>query len=173
MSADKETINALADNAVSTGETTDTQAVTDKYVGQVKWFNNKAGYGFITTTGSDGEKDIFAHYSTIQASNAQYKYLVLGEYVEFQMTKSVNESHEYQATSITGINGGRLMCETRQLNRAASTEDRPNRTKPRTPRGPPPPMRRKNDGEQAETSEDGFQEVNRGKNKRGPRPSKK
>ena len=167
MSSNNETINA-----VSTGETTDTQAVTDKYIGQVKWFNNKAGYGFITTTDSDGEKDIFAHYSTIQASNAQYKYLVLGEYVEFQMTKSVNESHEYQATSITGINGGRLMCETRQLNRAASTEERPN-PRPRTPRGPPPPMRRKNDGEQAETSEDGFQEVNRGKGKRGPRPTKK
>jgi cold shock CspA family protein len=167
MSSNNETINA-----VSTGETTDTQAVTDKYIGQVKWFNNKAGYGFITTTDSDGEKDIFAHYSTIQASNAQYKYLVLGEYVEFQMTKSVNESHEYQATSITGINGGRLMCETRQLNRATSTEERPN-PRPRTPRGPPPPMRRKNDGEQAETSEDGFQEVNRGKGKRGPRPTKK
>jgi len=167
MSSNNETINA-----VSTGETTDTQAVTDKYIGQVKWFNNKAGYGFITTTDSDGEKDIFAHYSTIQASNAQYKYLVLGEYVEFQMTKSVNESHEYQATSITGINGGRLMCETRQLNRAASTEERPN-PRPRTPRGPPPPMKRKNDGEQAETSEDGFQEVNRGKGKRGPRPTKK
>ena len=30
--------------------------------GRVKWFNNKSGYGFISTLGEDS-KDIFAHYS--------------------------------------------------------------------------------------------------------------
>jgi cold shock CspA family protein len=84
-------------------------------IGQVKWFNNKAGYGFITV--SDGEyvgKDIFAHYSTIRVGDTQYRYLVQGEYVEFQLSISTNTAHEFQATHISGIKGGLLMCETRQ-----------------------------------------------------------
>jgi cold shock CspA family protein len=103
----------------STQETSsDTQTV--RLVGQVKWFNNKAGYGFITV--SDGEqagKDIFIHYSTIRVTNSQYKYLVQGEYVEFTLTKSSGEEHEFQAGDVSGIKGGALMCETRRVNRAA------------------------------------------------------
>jgi CspA family cold shock protein len=86
--------------------------------GQVKWFNNKAGYGFITV--NDGEhsgKDIFIHYSTIRTINSQYKYLVQGEYVEFNLVKSTTENHEYQAVDISGIKDGPLMCETRRMNR--------------------------------------------------------
>jgi len=95
-----------------------TQTESARLIGQVKWFNNKAGYGFITV--SDGEnagKDIFAHFSTINVGDYQYKYLVQGEYVEFDLTNSTNESHEFQATKISGIKGGKLMCETRQNNR--------------------------------------------------------
>jgi len=95
-----------------------TQTVSVPLIGQVKWFNNKAGYGFITV--SDGEysgKDIFAHYSTIQVGDSQYKYLVQGEYVEFELTTSTNQAHEFQATKISGIKSGMLMCETRQSNR--------------------------------------------------------
>ena len=89
-----------------------------RLVGQVKWFNNKAGYGFITV--NDGEysgKDIFIHYSTIRVTNSQYKYLVQGEYVEFEVEKSSSTTHEFQATAITGIKGGKLMCEMRALGR--------------------------------------------------------
>ena len=222
MQPDNETLkNVLVDNAVSIDEITDTPAITEKFIGQVKWFNNKAGYGFITTTGIHGENDVFAHYTTIQASNTQYKYLVLGEYVEFQMIKSVNQSHEFQATTITGINGGRLMCETRQMNRLTNTEPEdthlrgpplPTKRKnydeyrhtPRgtpdlkkrkkenddeeyrhTARGPPPVIKRMRDSEeyrhtpktprgpsfssyseQSDTTNENFQEVNRGKNKK-------
>lgn len=106
----------------STQETSsDTQTV--RLVGQVKWFNNKAGYGFITV--SDGEqsgKDIFIHYSTIRVTNSQYKYLVQGEYVEFTLTKSSGEAHEFQAGDVSGIKGGALMCETRRVNRSAPTD---------------------------------------------------
>lgn len=89
-----------------------------RQIGQVKWFNNKAGYGFITVSdGLNKGKDIFAHYSTISVGDTQYKYLVQGEYVEFDLIPSTNESHEFQSVNITGIKGGHLMCETRQSNR--------------------------------------------------------
>lgn len=106
----------------STQETTDVQS--DRLVGQVKWFNNKAGYGFITV--SDGElssKDIFIHYSSIRVTNSQYKYLVQGEYVEFTLTKPTGEVHEYQASDVSGIKGGALMCETRRQTRPVEEGD--------------------------------------------------
>lgn len=91
-------------------------ASSQRYTGQVKWFNNKAGYGFITVTqpGDFLNKDIFTHFSSIDVTNSQYKYLVQGEYVEFSIIKSSTDKHEFQSTKISGINGGRLMCETRK-----------------------------------------------------------
>jgi cold shock CspA family protein len=99
---------------------------SERLLGQVKWFNNKAGYGFITV--NDGEhsgKDIFIHYSTIRTTNSQYKYLVQGEYVEFNLVKSTTENHEYQAVDISGIKGGPLMCETRRMNRGPEATEPP------------------------------------------------
>jgi cold shock CspA family protein len=89
----------------------------DRLTGMVKWFNNKAGFGFITVCG-DGEfggKDIFTHYSSIRVNNTQYKYLVQGEYVDFNLIKSENDKHEYQAVDISGVKGGAIMCETRKM----------------------------------------------------------
>lgn len=92
----------------------------NRQMGQVKWFNNKAGYGFITMTGEDGvQSDIFTHYSTVRVQDTQYKFLVQGEYVEFDLVDSTSENHKFQATNVTGMNGGKLMCETRQMNRSA------------------------------------------------------
>jgi CspA family cold shock protein len=85
-----------------------------RLTGRVKWFNNKAGYGFVTIT--DGDKsgmDIFVHHSSINVSNQQYKYLVQGEYIEFKLINVENSTHECQAADIGGIKGGKLMCETR------------------------------------------------------------
>lgn len=111
---------------------------TVRITGQVKWFNNKAGYGFITVnSGEQSGKDIFVHYSAIRVTNSQYKYLVQGEYVEFDLVSSKSETHEYQAVDISGINGGWLMCETRRNsvnpsnNRYQHNGDKP---KPRPPR---------------------------------------
>ena len=87
---------------------------SELFIGRVKWFNNKAGYGFITVTdGSRSGSDIFVHHSAIDVENQQYKYLVQGEYVEFGLIKTTSGDHEWQASSVNGIKGGKLMCETR------------------------------------------------------------
>lgn len=87
-----------------------------RLTGQVKWFNVKVGYGFVTVL-DDGEhksKDIFTHYSAISGDNSQYKYLVQGEYLEFDLVKSTNDKHEYHAVNISGIKGGEIMCQVRK-----------------------------------------------------------
>jgi len=99
-----------------------TQETSERLTGMVKWFNNKAGFGFITVSG-EGEyagKDIFVHYTSIRVNNSQYKYLVQGEYVDFTLLKSDNEKHEYHATDVSGVLGGSIMCETRRM--ALSTQ---------------------------------------------------
>jgi cold shock CspA family protein len=93
----------------------------DRLIGRVKWFNNKAGYGFITVTDNCSSKslpspgsDIFVHHSAIQVENQQYRYLVQGEYVEFALSNTPTGNHEYQASHVCGIKSGKLMCETRR-----------------------------------------------------------
>jgi len=96
----------------------DSEIIATEILGKIKWFNNKSGYGFITaTTGDFLEKDIFVHHSAIRVTNTQYKYLVQGEYVQFDLVKSNNGNHEFQAANVTGVNNGELMCETRRNSR--------------------------------------------------------
>ena len=83
------------------------------YHARVKWFNNRAGYGFATISNQDRKgEDVFVHHSGILVKNEQYRYLVEGEYIEFYLRKSRNSKHPYQASEIQGIDGGVLMCET-------------------------------------------------------------
>jgi cold shock CspA family protein len=87
----------------------------DRFMGRVKWFNNKAGYGFITvTSGPKTDSDIFVHHKAINVSVEQYRYLVQGEYIEFSIEQLKDSAHEFQAVNVSGINGGKLMCETRR-----------------------------------------------------------
>ena len=48
--------------------------------GQVKWFNDAKGYGFITR---DGSPDIFVHHTAIMAEG--FRSLAEGEQVEFEL----------------------------------------------------------------------------------------
>jgi len=84
-------------------------------LGCVKWFNNKVGYGFITLSDGSSEQDIFVHHSALNTSDEQYKYLVQGEYVCFELVKSTDpdSKHDFFAGNVSGVNGGKLMCETR------------------------------------------------------------
>ena len=88
---------------------------SERFTGRVKWFNNKAGYGFVTVTdGSNAGKDVFVHHTSIKVDSEQYKYLVQGEYIEFTLSAANGEGgHEFQAGDVSGIKGGKLMCETR------------------------------------------------------------
>ena len=52
--------------------------------GQVKWFNNSKGYGFI---GRREGPDIFAHYSAIVGEG--YRTLKEGDSVEFEIVQGV------------------------------------------------------------------------------------
>ena len=91
-----------------------TSSTANRILGRVKWFNNKAGYGFITVTdGARSGTDIFIHHSAISVLNQQYKYLVQGEYVEFSLVSTHGGVHEFNACDVSGIKGGKLMCETR------------------------------------------------------------
>jgi CspA family cold shock protein len=95
----------------SNSDTSSSVVTSSKQMGRVKWFNNKDGYGFITSTQTN--TDIFAHHSAISVVD-QYKYLVQGEYVEFELVNTQNNpNHKVQASNICGINSGKLMCETR------------------------------------------------------------
>ena len=117
---------------------------SERLTGRVKWFNSKAGFGFITVT--DGDKsgsDVFVHHSAVEVENQQYKYLVQGEYVEFLLVKSSGDAHEWQASSVNGIKGGKLMCETRREYKLARTSYKTSNSKvsddeePRQPRSEP------------------------------------
>ena len=104
-------------------------------MGCVKWFNNKAGYGFITVTDSatSEQRDIFVHHTAIQVGQAQFKYLVQGEYVELKISRVDNEQHEIQVSEVRGLKGGRLMCETRNEMRSVRDEHQQQTQVARTP----------------------------------------
>jgi len=107
---------------------------SERFTGRVKWFNNKAGYGFITVT--DGPKsgsDVFVHHSSIKVEDEQYKYLVQGEYIEFSLSDTKTGNHEYQAGEVSGIKGGKLMCETRHDLRSSRTQYRTTNTETSEP----------------------------------------
>tara|TARA_B100000902_G_C27225925_1_gene872184 strand:- start:659 stop:1063 length:405 start_codon:yes stop_codon:yes gene_type:complete len=98
-------------------------ATPEIFTGRIKWFNNKAGYGFITVIdGPDSsviDTDIFVHHTAITVKDdQQYRYLTQGEYVELSLNPvDDSDSYKVQAANVKGMKGGKLMCETRNDSR--------------------------------------------------------
>ncbi|PNH00913.1 Cold shock-like protein CspB [Tetrabaena socialis] len=108
MSPDQEIVGVV-------DEILDVVGAASKLIGQCKWFNASLGYGFLTIcTGSDAGKDIFVHHSGIKPCNSHYRTLWKGEYVSFAL---VNGPNGPQATSVTGVCGGSLMCDVAPVRR--------------------------------------------------------
>ena len=83
---------------------------SEKVVCVVKWFNSRNGYGFITNL--DDDSDYFAHQSNLEPQENCFKTLYQGEYVECNVQRD-SDSGKEQAVNVTGIRGGKLMCEHR------------------------------------------------------------
>merc|ERR1711967_43338 len=78
-------------------------------LGVVKWFNPKAGYGFITEL--DYEVDHFVHHNALNVGKDVFKNLLTGEYIEFEV--STDDKGKSLAVEVTGVKGGKLLCEHR------------------------------------------------------------
>jgi cold shock protein len=64
--------------------------------GQVKWFNNAKGFGFILPDG--GGSDLFAHYSVITMEG--YKTLKAGQAVSFDIIEGPKGLHAINIKTI-------------------------------------------------------------------------
>ena len=64
--------------------------------GTVKWFNDAKGFGFITP--DDGSKELFAHFSSIQAGG--FKSLKENDKVEFEVREGPKG---LQAANVTKV----------------------------------------------------------------------
>ena len=116
----------MADSKLADATSSQDFDESTRYFGRVKWFNNKAGYGFCTVVGDEGEarvgEDVFVHHSGVKVASEQYKYLVQGEYVDFVWCETPDSDHEYQAGDVRGVGGNMLLCETRQAKRETRQE---------------------------------------------------
>jgi cold shock CspA family protein len=82
-----------------------------RLIGQVKWFDKKKGYGFLQDVVT--KSDFFVHHSALQVhDNETFRFLVVGEYVEYSLVPSLNNNkHKTIAADVTGMKRGLLMCE--------------------------------------------------------------
>ena len=79
--------------------------------GNVKWYDTKKGFGFVTLVTPDNENtgnDIFVHYSNVSVVDG-YRRLFPGEYVEFEVGKG--EDGRSICLNVTGLFGGELLCQ--------------------------------------------------------------
>jgi len=75
--------------------------------GQVKWFNEQKGFGFIS---QDNGEDLFVHYSSIKQDG--FKVLREGDEVEFEIAQGKKglqaiEVVKYQGSEVTSKGSGK------------------------------------------------------------------
>lgn len=134
-----ETINVLQYHELPEGR---------RYVGVVKWFDNKLNFGFVTITHSrDGTtidntdsnigQDIFVHQTNLMTnSDKVFRTLNQLDRVEFSLEETEGD-HKFQAVSVTGPFGAYLNCEllprrTGSYNMVGRGRGRGNRRYPQT-----------------------------------------
>lgn len=67
--------------------------------GEVKWFNNAKGWGFIVPDG--GGDDIFVHFSAVNGTG--YKTLIAGQLVNFDLEKGERGLHAANVVALTEV----------------------------------------------------------------------
>lgn len=94
------------------------------YIGYVKWFDDKKGYGFvrILTQGDRYEEDVFVHQSNIHPNRSTYRTLRESETVRFNLSTT---DERPQVTDLVGVNG-RLYCDSRVPKRRNNQRSRSN-----------------------------------------------
>lgn len=143
----------------SNNDTVTPSPASEHLTGRVKWFNNKTGYGFINVTdGARSGTDVFVHHSAINVDSQQYKYLVQGEYVEFELIRVESDKHEWQASQVAGIRGGKLMCETRRDFKMSRNEYRVAKNANEQANSDEPQMPRQRGGQRKTTAPRGRKE---------------
>ncbi len=65
--------------------------------GKVKWFNDKKGFGFVTS--NEDDKDVFVHFSALNGDG--FKSLNEGDEVEFEIVSGPKGD---QAANVTKLN---------------------------------------------------------------------
>tara|TARA_B110001469_G_C9647163_1_gene327722 strand:- start:4373 stop:4705 length:333 start_codon:yes stop_codon:yes gene_type:complete len=84
------------------------ERIVGNCLGQVKWFDNKLGYGFVTVLDNDHKgTDIFVHQTNIFPLETEYRTLMKGEYISL----NVSNDNKIQALNVTGVLGGSLRCD--------------------------------------------------------------
>ncbi len=82
-----------------------------RVVGNVKWYDTKKGFGFVTLVTPENENtgnDIFVHYSNVNVADG-YRRLFPGEYVEFELGQA--EDGRSVCLNVSGLFDGNLLCQ--------------------------------------------------------------
>ena len=85
-------------------------------IGNVVWFDQKKGFGFIKIITPESEysgKDIFVHFSSLK-SESRFKKLYPGENVSLNVIKNTSENSngkEYICDNVTGLYGTSLLVD--------------------------------------------------------------
>ena len=96
--------------------TEETSNTYGKEVGNVIWFDQKKGFGFIRIINPESEyhaKELFVHYTSIESQN-RFKKLYPGENVSLTVSKNsgeVPEGKELVTSNVTGLYGTGLLVD--------------------------------------------------------------